>query len=83
MAAETDYVRRDVYEAHRETASKERMALAETILTEKRILEKDIHAMKDDIKDINDRTRWLLRSVGAAVIMVAGNFVFLMLTRAA
>ncbi len=74
------YVRRDVYDANREANRLEREGLAEKIRQESSMLARDLAHVRDDIAEINDRIRWLLRTVVTTAIMLFGNFVFLLLT---
>lgn len=76
-----EYVRQDVYQANREAAELERKQLADRIATEAILLATDLSHVKEDIKEINERLRWLLRTVVSVLIMLLGNFLFLMLTR--
>ena len=48
---------------------------------EKVLWDRLLQQVQEDVASINERLRWLMRTIITTAIMLAGNFVFLMLTR--
>lgn len=65
-----DYVRKDVYEADKETAREQRKSLDEKIT-----------AVSETVGELKDGQKWLVRTVGAAVVMMMGNIMVTFLLR--